>query len=83
MNASSWTEADSHKARQIWEDYQKQHDVSARLGQAVGIDPGTGDIWFGEPALDIVAQMEAKGAHRPLFFLRVGANHYQRKGKRS
>ena len=39
MPTSSWTEADTKKAEQIWADYQKQHDVSGRRGQAVGIDP--------------------------------------------
>ena len=34
-----WTEADTAKALQIWADYQRDHDVSDRVGQAVGIDP--------------------------------------------
>ena len=37
----------------IWAEYQTTHDVSARKGQAVGIDPDTGDVWFGEDILEI------------------------------
>jgi hypothetical protein len=82
MTAPTWTEADSLKARQIWADYQKQHDVSSRQGQAVGIDPATGRVWFGATAKDIVAEAEAAGSRAPLYFLRVGLDYYQRKGGR-
>jgi hypothetical protein len=77
-----WTEADSIKAAQIWADYQKQHDVSDRRGQAVGIDPVSGQVWFGESARDIMIQLQAQGGWRPLYFLRVGFDYYQRKGGR-
>jgi hypothetical protein len=80
MPTSPWTEADSVKARQIWADYQRQHDVSDRHGQAVGIDPVTGRVWFGESARDIMLQLQAEGCWTPLYFLRVGYDYYQRKG---
>jgi hypothetical protein len=82
MTAHAWTNADSRKARQIWEDYQKQHDVSASVGQAVGIDPVTGGVWFGESARAIADLLDGQGIGRPLYFLRVGFSHYQRKGHR-
>jgi hypothetical protein len=81
MPDSPWTEADSRKALQIWADYQRQHDVSDRRGQAVGIDPASGRVWFGESAADIAAQLQAGGTGTPLYFLRVGSGYYQRKGK--
>ena len=74
------TDADIVRARQIWADYQQQHDVSDRTGQAVGIDPFSGRIWFGESAKDIWHQMEAEGTHVPIFILRVGRDYYYRKG---
>jgi hypothetical protein len=80
MPTTPWTEADSIKARQIWADYQRQHDVSDRHGQAVGIDPASGRVWFGESARDIMLQMQAEGLWTPLYFLRVGHDYYQRKG---
>ena len=79
MPLSPWTEADPAKARQIWADYQRRHDVSDRQGQAVGIDPVSGRVWFGESAKDIMLQQQADGSWTPLYFLRVGQDFYQRK----
>jgi hypothetical protein len=82
MPLTIWTEADTAKASEVWAEYQRQHDVSARIGQAVGIDPVSGRVWFGESAKDIVLNLEAEGIHAPLFFLRVGQDYYGRKGGR-
>ncbi len=80
MSASIWPEADTAKALQIWADYQRQHDVSALVGQTAGIDPVSGRIWFGESATDIWEQMEAEGIDTPLYYTRVGSDYYVRKG---
>ena len=80
MSVSLMTDADVRKAEQIWAEYQKQHDVSDRKGQAVGIDPVSGRVWSGERALDIAGQMRAEGIDRPFYCVRVGYNHYLRKG---
>jgi len=80
--STPWSDADSCKARQIWEDYQKQNDVSASLDQTVGIDPVSGSVWFGESAMEIAQRLQDQGLVRPLFFLRVGKSYYQRKGGR-
>jgi hypothetical protein len=74
------TEADKARALQIWSEYQERHDVSDRKGQAVGIDPANGRVWFGESALDIWRQMQAEGGARPFYCLRVGYDYYLRKG---
>jgi hypothetical protein len=76
------TEADSARADRFWEDYQCEHDVSTRDGQAVGIDPVTGDVWFGESLIDIVQQRREVGLDSPLVFRRVGRPAYRRKGGR-
>jgi hypothetical protein len=76
------TEADVARAQQIWSEYQKQHDVSARVGQAAGIDPHTGQIWFGESIVDISRKRTVEGLDSPLFFVRVGFPTYYRKGTR-
>jgi len=76
------TDADIEKASRFWADYQRTHDISARTGQAVGIDPVTGSVWFGDSAKDIVLRLEAAGMSVPLYFLRVGQDYYARKGGR-
>lgn len=80
MSASNGTEEYTARALKIWAEYQKKHDVSNRIGQAVGIDPKSGRIWFGESALDIVRQMDAEGAFTPFYCVRVGYDYYLRKG---
>jgi hypothetical protein len=82
MALSNWGEADSIKAKQIWTEYQQQHDLSGRIGQTAGIDPASGRIWFGESIQDIVSQRDAEGLDSPLFFERVGSETYFRKGGR-
>lgn len=75
-----WTQTDSRKAKQIWKEYQKQHNLSNRIGQTAGIDPKTKQIWFGASIRDIVMQRNAEGITSPLFFERVGSATYLRKG---
>ena len=82
MTVSNWTEADSHRAQEIWSEYQQHHDLSEKLGETVGIDPASGSIWFGESVQDVIAQRDANGSETPLFFVRVGSATYYRKGGR-
>jgi len=82
MVHTEWTESDSSKAKQIWLDYQRQHDLSARLGQTAGIDPHSGRIWIGESILDVVSQRDAEGLDSPLLFERIGFDAYFQKGRR-
>ena len=80
MKHPDWTDTDSRKAKQIWEEYQKQHNLSDRFGQTVGIDPKSKQIWFGTSIQDIVLQRNSEGLDSPLFFERVGFETYFRKG---
>ncbi|MCU0736377.1 MAG: hypothetical protein MUF20_12825 [Methylotetracoccus sp.] len=80
--ADHWTEAETAEAFRIWADYQRQHDVSAQMFKAVGIDTASGRVWFGDSAKDIVQRLDAEGISAPLFFLRVGQDFYARKGGR-
>jgi hypothetical protein len=82
MPTALWSEADTARALELWKAYQREHDVSAYVGQAVGIDPASGRVWFGESAQDIVQKLDAEGNAAPLFYLRVGSDYYQRKGGR-
>ena len=80
MTSTNWTDADTMTAKRIWEEYQKTHDLSDRIGQIAGIDPKTGEVWFGEWITDIAAERKAKGLESPLFFERVGYPTCLRKG---
>ena len=82
MSSTIWTEADTQRALSLWTDYQSAHDLSDREGQTAGIDPETGDIWFGDSAKDIVRQLDERGTRKPLYFVRVGRDYYVRKGGR-
>ena len=82
MKHPNWTEADSSKCKQIWAEYQKQHDITERIGQTAGIDPKSGKVWFGNSALEIVNKRETEGLTSPLFFQRVGYEAYLWKGRR-
>jgi hypothetical protein len=81
MAVDTWTDRDTKRAQQFWAEYQQQHDVSDRIGQTAGIDPVSGRIWFGVSAKDIVSQIVAEGVTTPLYFVRVGSDHYLRKGR--
>ena len=81
MPLAEWTESDSHRAKQIWIEYQRQHDLSDRIGQSVGIDPNSGRIWFGNSIDEIVSQRDAEGLKSPLFFERIGSDTYYEKGR--
>ena len=83
MKYPEWTEADSSTCKQLWAEYQKQHDITERIGQTAGIDPKSGKIWFGDSIQEIVQQRQVKGLTSPLFFERVGYTAYFRKGKGS
>ena len=82
MFVSPWKPEHTKAAERFWEVYQKAHDLSARLGQTAGIDPETGDIWFGESIQDVVAQRDAIGLSSPLRFERVGSETYYEKRSR-
>jgi hypothetical protein len=81
MSLEKWTETDSSKARQIWTEYQRQHDLSSREGQTAGIDPRSGRVWFGNSIPEIVLQRDSEGLDSPLFFERVGSDVYYQKGR--
>ena len=67
MKDLNWEQADSRKAKQIWEEYQKQHNLSDRIGQTAGIDPKSRRIWFGSSIRDIVLQRSSEGLDSPAF----------------
>lgn len=83
IRTTTWTDADTAEAKRIWEQYQRDHDVSHLRGQAAGIDPKTGEVWIGEDIVDIVLHRKADGLTSPLFFARIGAATFYVKGWRA
>jgi hypothetical protein len=75
-------DVDVEKAKQIWNDYERTHDLSAIGHVAVGIDPRTGEIHFGESAKAITLRLVQEGRNTPLFFRWVDNPYYTRKGGR-
>jgi len=80
MTNARFTAEDTAAAKQAWESYVEEHDLSQREGQTAGIDPRTGRIWFGDSIPDVIAQRDADGFDSPLRFERVGSSAYFRKG---
>jgi hypothetical protein len=80
MTVSTWTKADSTRAKQVWSEYQKSHDLSTKIGLTAGIEPVSGRIWIGDSIEDVIAQRNAAGSALPLSFERVGSATYYRKG---
>jgi hypothetical protein len=82
MAAETMTDEDVRVAQERWKEYQASHDVSALRGQAAGIDPHSGRIWFGDDMVEVVDAMKSDGIHVPLYFVRVGYDYFYRKGGR-
>jgi hypothetical protein len=77
-NTDVMSEEDVRAAMAVWEKYQQTHDVTPLKGQAVGIDPHTGEVFFGAFASDIWRRLEAEGRFRILLYTRVGRPAYGR-----
>jgi hypothetical protein len=82
MTSSTPLRVDVDRAKAIWDDFQKQHDITPLIDQAAGIEPISGRIWFGESGLEIRKQMLADGIDAPFYCVRVGYDYYVRKGAR-
>ena len=82
METTPWTAADTQRAEQIWAEFLAHNDLSAQIGQAAGIDPASGRIWFGKSAIEVVDRMNSEGFFVPLYFVRIGFPTYWCKGGR-
>lgn len=73
------TNIDIAEAKRIWEEYQRDHDLSGLRGQAAGIDPKTGEVWLGKDLIDICHKRDELGLKSLLFFERIGFATYSKK----
>lgn len=80
--ATAGPSVDVERARAVWDEYQRQHDITPLIDQTAGIEPVSGRIWFGESAIDVHDKMIADGVNAPFYAVRVGYDYYLRKGIR-
>lgn len=73
---------DGEKARQIWAEYERSHDLSGIGDLAVGIDPETGEVHFGASLEEIGTRLEREGRFKPLFYRWVNDPNYYHRGVR-
>ncbi len=77
------TTINTERAREIWLHYQQTHDVSSLAGWIAGIDPDSGEEFIGTSGKEIGMCLQAEGKFRPLYFVRIGSDHYvEKRGKR-
>ena len=82
MTVAPWKPEYTVRAQQIWEEYQRQHDLSDRRGKVAAIDPQSGHVWIGDSGADVAQQMQSEGMDAPVYLVRVGSDHFLRKGRR-
>jgi len=81
MPATSWKPEYTSRAHEIWEEYSRQHDLSAQIGHVAAIDPTTGQVWIAESGVDVAEKMAAEGVEAPVYLVRIGSAAYVRKGQ--
>lgn len=73
---------DVDKAKEVWAEYERTHDLRGMEQMAVGIDPDSGEVHFGKSMADIVERLDREGRFRPLFYRWVNDSSYYHLGGR-
>ena len=73
---------DTARAKEIWAEYQKKHDISSLRGQFAAIEPKSGRVWIAPDALDLIDLKEKDGNTEPVYMICVGYDYFVRKGRR-
>ena len=82
MTQLTHAKLDSEKAKRIWEEYERKHDLSGMQNLAVGIDPESGEVHFGKSMQEIGERLRSEGRFKPLFYRWVNNPYYFRRGGR-
>lgn len=82
MMTATWKPEYTAHAQQIWERFQQQHDLSDQRGKVAAIDPESGQVWIADSGVDVAQQMQAEGVNTPVYLVRIGSDHFIRKGRR-
>jgi hypothetical protein len=73
---------DTNRAQEIWAEYQSQNDLSGQDGKVAAIEPASARVWIGDSGIAIADQMQADGIDAPVYLVRIGSDHFVRKGRR-
>ena len=73
---------DTLRAQQIWADYERNHDLSGVVGKIAGVERESGRIWIADSGVEISECMREDGIAAPVYLVRVGSDHFVRKGRR-
>jgi hypothetical protein len=73
---------DVDKAKHVWAEYERTHDLTGMEQMAVGIDPDSGEVHFGKSMEDIVERLDREGRFKPLFYRWVNDPSYFHFGAR-
>src|SRR5262245_11985295 len=73
---------DTEKAKRIWAEYERTHDLGGMQNLAVGIDPESGEVHFGKSMEEIGERLEQEGRFKPLFYRWVNDPAYFHRGVR-
>jgi hypothetical protein len=82
MIQTRWKPEYTDRALLHWKEYQREHDVSGLRGKTAAIDPITGRVWIADSAVDIAKICATEGLDSPVYLIRVGFDHFVRKGRR-
>ena len=82
MQTAVQKSVDTVRARQLWQLYESNHDLSGRLGYVAAIEPNSGQIWIAHTGVEVADQIEADGCSDPVYLVRIGESHFVRKGRR-
>ncbi len=72
----------TERGKLVWARYQREHDVTLMRGQVAAIDPASGRVWIGEDSPDATDKMNVDGIDAPVWFVRVGFDYLDVKGRR-
>jgi hypothetical protein len=81
MTTTNWQPELTAKAQEIWRCYEKAHNLSEQEGKIAAVDPNTGQVWIGDTPREIQHAMRSVGATSPVYLVRIGTDHFIRKGR--
>jgi hypothetical protein len=82
MVQTAWKPEYTDRALRFWEEFQRDHDLTELRGKTAAIDPESGRIWIADSAVEIAEQRTSEGLDSPVYLIRVGYDHFTRKGRR-
>lgn len=82
MMLTAWKPEYTDSAIRFWEAYQRDHDLAGMRGKTAAIDPVTGRVWIADSAVAIAESRASEGLDSPVYLVRVGYDHFVRKGRR-